>query len=296
MSGKKLECRIWSIILAFLLLNTDSIINSSVSLSPYSVSRSIDSTPPIVEEKSVTMLVDTDTGLCLGAHGNFGECGELSMWQWNENDNKVSLQALSTIHSGGSKIAGECLGRKRTALGAELKMLPCSKGIFAPIRWTFDTLTGRLADAGLTAKFIGDSCIANGQDILQSCRKGFTSLKRVVLKAHPYSGSGDTGKTGHSQSAKVVNGQVYSEVGNWKCPITGQIFPRNLDKYLSATTALSTGGGSITSSSASSVGRQVFMGSGVLSKVTILLIYCISMQHINLPVFTVSTTCRPSWA
>jgi hypothetical protein len=282
------------VILAFLLINSHSITYTKLPLTPEAVSSTNTAAPNALENSEVVMLVDSTSGQCLGTHGDFGECGELSLWLWDPHGSKGKLQSITAIdEEEGSvpSVSGECLGRKRSALGkAELKMIPCTGSALAPTQWTYDQQSGKLADAGLTSKFIGPSCVTNGINVLQSCKNGFTALRKVLFHSNAHNAaSGLASAAGLTSSlSSTASESAFSDVGTWKCPVTGQVFPRNLDQHLSAkrplTASVSTGaapatatstlaatrGGSSTASVAAMQkgGRQVFMGAGVFSKVS----------------------------
>jgi hypothetical protein len=134
--------------------------------------------------------------------------------------------------------------------------------------------------------------VKNDINVLQSCKNGFTALKKVLF--HRNARNAASGLTSLTTSlSSAVDESAFSDVGTWKCPVTGQVFPRNLDNHLSAkrplaTTTLTAGstaatvtsalaatrGGSSTVSvaAAGKGGRQVFMGAGVFSKVSWLVI------------------------
>jgi hypothetical protein len=285
------------VILAFLLINSHSITYSKLPLTPEPASGASTATPNEIANSEVVMLVDSTSGQCLGTHGDFGECGELSLWLWDKHGNKGKLQSITAVdEEEGSvpSVSGECLGRRRSALGkAELKMVPCTGSALAPTQWTYDEQSGKLADAGLTSKFIGPSCVTNGINVLQSCKNGFTALKKVLF--HSNSRNAATGLASvaslTTSLSSAVDESAFSDVGTWKCPVTGQVFPRNLDNHLSAkrplattattaavtasspvtSTLAATRGGSSTASvaAAGKGGRQVFMGAGVFSKVSL---------------------------
>lgn len=274
------------LMLAFLLINSQSITYSKLPVPPEAEVGSNSVKQASAGSGEVVWLVDTANGQCLGSHGDFGECGELSLWLYNKENNGVLLQSVAgvdeeeeTVHS----VSGECLGRRRSLTkSSELKMLPCSNDILSPTRWSFDDTTGMLTDgATLLSKIVGPSCIINGDSILQSCKKGFTSLKRVLFHR---SDKVTSIRAGQIATTIAADDSTFSDVGTWKCPVTGQVFPRNLDTHLStkppitvgvsaqagkATSPLSStrGGASASSTAATSTSRQVFMGAGVFSKV-----------------------------
>jgi len=83
MAGTKFGSRKLMLIMAFLLINSYSI--SYFKLSAAS-SDSSNPTAPFVKgprTKDVVWLVDSTNGQCLGPHGDFSECGELTLWIWN---------------------------------------------------------------------------------------------------------------------------------------------------------------------------------------------------------------------
>jgi hypothetical protein len=277
MAGVRIGSRKLLVILAFLLLNSYSITYTKVPLPETVLHR--DDGPS--RNGDVTMLVDSSTGQCLGAHGSFSECGELSLWFHRKIGGRDELQFVSAATDATGvvpSVSGECLGRTRSALGGtEVRLMPCHRAATA---WSFDELSGKLMDAGWRSKLLGTLCVGNGNDgnsILQTCRKGFSTLRKVVLHssvAKPLSGGYIAGTGGEESS--------FTDSGTWKCPVTGQTFPRNLDQHLSRKsnvgsarggTLSGTRGGSNIGSTAvtpTTGGRQVFMGAGVFSKVRVM--------------------------
>ena len=283
MAGTKFGSRKLMLILAFLLINSYSISYFKLSTASDDISSSAAHDTDTSRTKDVVWLVDATNGQCLGAHGDFSECGELTLWIWNRLKRGISLQSVSTVeeesHSVHS-IASECLGRRRSLVkSGELAMRRCSEDPFTSTLWNFDESTGMMSDRSMLSKVAGSVCISNSESILQSCKEGFTALKRVVfhnsasvLKTLPDPVQEPLLAPPTSESLD------FSDVGIWKCPVTGQVFPRNLDRTLSAPVAVpltsypgpagaiaTTRGGSAASGSVSQ-GRQVFMGSGVFSK------------------------------
>lgn len=329
MAATKFGSRKLVLLLAFLLINSQSITYSKLPVHPDTLSsgnnggsNSAKQTP--IGSGEVIWLVDTTNGQCLGSHGDFGECGELSLWLYNKQSNGVLLQSVTsvdeeenTIHS----VSGECLGRRRSMTrSTELKMLPCSNDILSPTRWSFDDSTGMLTDSStLLSKVVGPACISNGDSILQSCKKGFTSLKRVLFHRSSKSSPVKAGQI--ATTIIIADDNAFSDVGTWKCPVTGQVFPRNLDGHLNSkppitatpagagaaagkasTTLSATRGGSSGSASTTSTtaSRQVFMGAGVFSKVQYDVAcdsICATSVLINMIVFAYFFECyRCSWA
>lgn len=246
---------------------------------------------------------------------------DLSLWIWNSKGDDVLLQsAINSEDSSNELNHSECLGRKRSLTNThELMLHPCSTSQFSRTRWTYDYSSGMLSSNSIYSKTFGSSCVNNDPKyIVQSCKNKFTPLKRVLFEdrsayyAKQTKSSTTSSTTSHKMKSTdgenvalsikeedTNNNQLIDE-GTWKCPITGLIFPRNLDVHLShleldllssvvaATTATSSSRSSSTSSNNNNSNetsqfvlnstivtntivdinkRQVFMGSGILSKV-----------------------------
>jgi hypothetical protein len=213
-------------------------------------------------------LRDEASGQCLGAHGHFGECGDQSLWVWNSLGGDVLLQSAHSWDPFSLNFdKAECIGRKRSLLKKdELQLLPCAHAPLSRTMWTFDEQSGRLADtSSLVAKARGPSCVINAPGtgpggearILQNCRKGYTSLKPVVFNFRtstaPDPNTIASSHWGAGESGEVEEGEAEEGARFYKCPITGQVFPRNLDRQLGT-------------SSEGQQGQQVFMGGGVFSR------------------------------
>lgn len=232
----------------------------------------------------MVMLMDRRSSQCLGAHGDFGECGELSLWLHTSDGKKEKFHSITTFRDAEGSVpavSGECLGRKRSITGGgELKLVPCG-GISSS--WSYDESSGKLMDAGLSSKLFGTACVSNGNSILQSCRNGYTALKKVLFHATASIASPLVELPG---SATPADASTFTDTGTWRCPVTGQVFPRNLDQHLGRPQSVpgprSGGGGAAMAvprggsssgrsdggaSAISGDGRQVFMGAGVFSKV-----------------------------
>jgi hypothetical protein len=269
------------LILAFLLINSHSISyfkqSALTDVEQNHTSIKLNET----SAKDVVWLMDTKNGQCLGHHGDFSECGELTLWIWSKLRRGVSLKSVAAMGEMSDDIhsVNECLGRRRSLTKeSELKMLPCSSSPMSPTGWTFDEVTGKLSDNNPISKVIGHTCISNHNIILQNCVNGFTSLKRVIFQrsSNPVIVPLNLESTTVVAAKQIPESDEFRDVGDWKCPVTGQSFPRNLDVCLAApvqtacsVSVASMRGGSRAADTSNSAGRQVFMGSGVFSKVFI---------------------------
>jgi len=207
------------------------------------------------DSRQVVWLVDEATGQCLGSQGSFGECGDLSLWIWNSWNGNVLLQMTdgSQLHDFNSSSA-ECLGRRRSIANMQgLALHRCSTSRFSRTRWTFDSTTGMLSSNSVYSKAFGSSCIHNlPHHAVQSCRRGFTPLRRVVFEYMEYEAS-QASSTDNQASSSLIDS------GSWTCPTTGLTFPRNLDHFFIA-------GEPGSRSETQEMSRQVFMGGGTMSK------------------------------
>lgn len=205
------------------------------------------------DSRQVVWLVDEATGQCLGSQGSFGECGDLSLWIWNSWNDSVLLQMIdgSQQHDFNSSSA-ECLGRRRSIANMHgLALHRCSTSRFSRTRWTFDHISGMLSSNSVYSKAFGPSCIHNRpHHAVQSCRRGFTPLRRVVFEYMEYEAV--------SQASSRAPPSLIDS-GSWTCPTTGLTFPRNLDHYFMA-------GEPGSRSETHEMSRQVFMGGGIMTK------------------------------
>jgi hypothetical protein len=322
------------LLLAFVLLNSQSISFSKLPVTLESTLATGHSYPNKQDEElhienDVLWLVDTASGLCLGSRAGFSQCNENNLWLWSSTPKRsgqqhktVKLRAVLGIDkedSSARTVSGECLGRNRgMLLNTELKMLPCTA---RSTSWTFEEDLGKLTDGNNPlAKLLGPVCISSEESmyntsssLLKRCKKGFAHLKRVVLeKSSPLFAHLSSHKPRSSiaeqlvvPNAKPLPYGSFTDVGSWKCPVTGLLLPRNLDDILRQPAAvaavvdqadakrptgskpkpehgqpsvLATRGGESVSNSieskpvdftkSGSSNRQVLVGSGVFSKVS----------------------------
>lgn len=303
MAGAKFGSRKLMLVLAFLLINSHSISFFKLSASSDEKSNQITSKMAKSYSDDVVWLVDSTNGQCLGSHGDFSECGELTLWIWKTLTKGVSLQSVTSVEEDSRSVHSvedECLGRRRSLLkGSELAMRRCSAEAFSPTIWEFDELSGMMSDnSGFLSKVVDPRCVSNSESILQSCKKGFTALKRVVFERNPVDMSKPAPIQQPLDASTTTEVSGFSDVGTWTCPVTGQVFPRNLDERLSLRTpvlptAVGVAPGAVSftrGGSTASSGRQVFMGSGVFSKVEFSTV-CVSLYIVLMKVFTLHCFC-----
>lgn len=262
MVGSTYSSRKLMLLLAFLFMDTSSVVQLSlptvdVSWQQGSHSREVthlDTSYSAEGTKQVVWLVDEATGQCLGSQGSFGECGDLSLWIWNSWNDNVLLQMAdgSQLHNFNSSSA-ECLGRRRSITNMhDLALHRCSSSRFSRTRWTFDPITGMLSSNSVYSKAFGSSCIHNRpHHAVQSCSRGFTSLRRVVFEYTEHEVSQASSSDNRASSL--------TDSGSWTCPTTGLTFPRNLDDYFVS-------GEPGSRSKTQAMSRQVFMGGGIMTK------------------------------
>eukprot|EP01038_Epipyxis_sp_PR26KG_P010287 gene10287-13830_t len=212
MIGKKFRSRKLILILAFLLIDTNSIVNYITFFNPPAVNpTSIDNTNekfekiPLSNDNQVNDLItdgqleydisntlwllNEESGLCLGPHG-FSECGEVNIWNWNsvgKNLNSdfllesASVTNLHTYEETELKTDNTCLGRSRTSRMGELRSKKCSKNPLSTTLWKYDFESGKLSTGGITSQLFGSKCVTKS-GTLAKCWKGskdFARLKRV---------------------------------------------------------------------------------------------------------------------
>lgn len=260
MVGRNYSSRKLMLLLTFLFMDTNSVVQLSLPTADVNWlqqgSREVthlDTLSHSAENsRQVVWLVDETTGQCLGSQGSFGECGDLSLWIWNSWNGNVLLQVTdgSQLHDFNNSSA-ECLGRRRSIANMHgLALHRCSTSRFSRTGWTFDPITGMLSSNSVYSKAFGPSCIHNRlHHAVQSCRRGFTPLRRVVFEYMEYEAS----QADNRASSSLIDS------GSWTCPTTSLTFPRNLDNFF-------IDGEPGSRSETQEMSRQVFMGGGTMSK------------------------------
>ena len=232
-------------------------------------------------------IVDENSGLCLGAHG-FGLCGDVNLWRWRSYGRAseyVMFQSVVSANSGPAPDEDQeqlCLGKLVTS-GQPFPVTTlrrCSSSISGPTMWEYDFESQRLSTAsGLISRFMGPLCVLREEESAstQHCSMGYTRLRPIIHtvrkdddvlleddsdKASSSSSSSSSGGSGgEANSLERANGvaEAHSiEYGDWICPKTGLVFPRNLDDRLHRA--------SESGKQISPEGRQVFVGGGVFTK------------------------------
>lgn len=252
---------------------------------------SIPSTPPEtlgyfhIPDNSTVWVVDVEYNLCLSSYG-FSACGEMNLWVWRRSEKGVQLQALQQHHAHDGEDAQQhglvdenrhdsqnlCLGRKR--FSNKLKLKSCSSSVLdgGTTYWRYDAETGMMQSFGIRSKsnmllknnLFGDiKCIANDHShqsmhdyaITRKCKSFYTPLKIIPV---PFAAIDNKKKSAHPSSLLPEKNPLVDE-GEWKCPHTGLVIPRNLDRYFEEDDS---------STHQRRFGRQVLMGAGVFTKVS----------------------------
>jgi hypothetical protein len=205
-------------------------------------------------------LYDESHKVCFGWYG-FHECGDVNLWILKFTEDGIQLQSVFD--------QSMCLGRSR--LGG-IKLRKCNEIEYfgKTIYWAYSIETGAFYSRSKMSQMLGSVCIVNGNSFatndaikLEKCKKGFTPLTIIPLEdfvQHNLSPFVDERADNVSYLSHSVHFETnfdpfkLQDQGIWKCPVLKRNLPRNLDKHLQ---------------SSNRHGRQVLMGAGVFSKVTI---------------------------
>lgn len=163
----------------------------------------------------------------------------------------------------------QCLGRSRLNNG--LSMQSCHhhynyNKLFSRSLWSYDSELGKLASTGHISNLLGELCVVNNRNIsnvLMYCDEMYTPLTILRLSRNDLNVEYNKDDLDHhritdTQKTKLINNHITTnstdsliDYGEYVCPKTGLLIPRNLDSHL---------GNDIHS-------RQVLMGSGLFTKV-----------------------------
>lgn len=292
MLGEKFRSRKLLLILAFLLIDTDSITNSLLGVVDRTTDRKSDnsnsgsssdsnsnsdrssssSTTNVILDRTLWLL-DENSGLCLGTEG-FSECGDTNLWKWQStgsdstpaNGDGLLLEVASISSKQFPETQEkECLGRgKRFRKGKRtLRKTSCAKfpvASLTSLSWRFDPAIGRLSTGGFVSSVLGTSCVQEDGS-LSSC-EDYAVLREVFVQDSSTAGvSRDSNKRRIDGVEEELDAEEMEEglieEGTWTDPVTNLQLPRNLDKALASTAQ----------EESSPARRQVFMGGGVYKKV-----------------------------